>query len=142
MHGLAADLLDVRHTVYSLAQNWSTPMPPVGQFFSFFLLVVLVAVLAYYTTRLIGGSAKFGRGAKRNLELLESMGVGTQSYVHILRVGEQYILVGVTRGQVSLLTQLSADQLQLPEGGQGVGFDSILSRFQKKQDPPDDGKDN
>jgi flagellar protein FliO/FliZ len=134
-HRLAA-LSDVRHTVYSLSKDWSTSLQPVGQFFYMLLLVVAVSVLAYFTTRLVA-SAKFGKGGRRNLEILESMGVGTQSFVHVLRVGEQYVLIGVTRGQVNLLTQLDANQLQLPEVGQRPSFDSIFAKFQRKDDNSD-----
>ena len=122
--------LDVRHTVYSLSKDWSTPLASVGQFFSILALVIIVAGLAYYTTRMLA-SAKFARGGRRNLEILESMGVGPQSFVHIVRVGGQYVLIGVTRGQVSFLTQLEGDHLTLPEPGkQMIGFESLLNRFQ------------
>jgi len=125
--------IDVRHTAYSLSNNWSTAMPGVAQFFYIVMLVVVVALLAYYTTRLIG-TAKFGRGGRRNLEIVESMGVGPQSFVHVLRVGEQFLLIGVTRGQVSLLTQLEADKLKIPESGQMPGFETLFNRFQKKDE--------
>ena len=134
-----ANLFNARYTAHSLVQNWSTTIPPVGQFFYTLLLVIVVAAMAYYTTRLLG-SARFMRGGRRNLEILESLAVGPQSFVHVLRVGEQYVLVGVTRGQVTMLTQLEADQLKLPEGGTAsIGFESLLSRFQKKDNNPENG---
>ena len=115
-----------------LSTDWPTPIANVGQFFYILLLVVVVSVLAYYTTRMVG-NAKFARGGRRNLEILESMGVGPQSFVHILRVGGQYVLVGVTRGQVNFLTQIEDGQLVLPERPEGgVSFESLFSRFQKK----------
>jgi flagellar biogenesis protein FliO len=142
VHGLAG-LSDVRHTVYSLVKDWSTSWNPVAQFFYILLLVVGVSVLAYFTTRLVA-SAKFGRGGRRNLEILESISVGPQSFVHVLRVGGQFVLVGVTRGQVNMLAQLDADQLQLPEPVQRPSFEALFSRFQKggDEDPPDNGSDN
>ena len=129
-------VLDVR-TVYSLVGNWSTPTPPVGQFFYIILMVVVVAFLAYYTTRLIG-SAKYGRMGRRNLEIIESMGVGPQSFVHLLRVGQQYVLVGVSRGQVNLLSQVEEGKLKLPDeqyNSERGSFEAFLSRFQKKGEP-------
>ncbi|MCL2398218.1 MAG: flagellar biosynthetic protein FliO [Defluviitaleaceae bacterium] len=126
-----AGLSDIRHTVYSLSKDWSTSLQSVGQFFYMLLLVVVVSVLAYYTTRLVA-SAKLGRGGQRNLEILESMGVGSQSYIHVIRVGKQYVLIGSTRGQVNILTQLDANQLQLSEAGQRSAFDIIFAKFQRK----------
>jgi flagellar biogenesis protein FliO len=87
-------------------------------------------------------SAKYGRGGRRNLEILESMGVGPQSFVHVLRVGGQYMLIGVTRGQVNLLSELDESRLVLPEVGQRVTFESILSSFRRKDNKPEDPRDN
>lgn len=143
--------LDVRHILHISNGNWSTSTPSVGQFFSIllpasmaplgqflyvFLLVIAVSALAFYTTRLIG-SAKYGRLGRRNIEIIESMGVGPQSFIHIVKVGEQYILIGVTRGQVNILTQLEADHLNLSESSQTSAFESLMNRFQKKEDPPE-----
>ena len=130
-------LLDVRHTAYSLIIDGPTTANFAGPFFNMVLLVAVVGGLAYLTTRMLG-MAKYGRGGRRNLEIVESMGVGPQSFVHVLRAGERYMLVGVTRGQVTMLSELDKDQLKIPEGIAlpPVGFDSLLSRFQSK-----DGKD-
>lgn len=124
--------------VYILIQDWSTPMTPVVQFFNIVLLVAAVGALAYFTTKLIG-RGKIGSSG-RNLQVIETIGVGPQSFIQILRVGTQYVLVGVTRGQITKLSELDSSQLTLPEPGQSVGFESFLSRFQKKDD--DEGKGN
>ena len=152
-------LLNMSNTAYSLVKDWSTPMPPVAQFFNILLLVAVVGALAYFTTRLLG-VAKFGRSGRKNLEIIETIGVGPQSFVHILRVGEQYVMVGVTKGQVSMLTEVDASKLKLPEPGTIAGqanFETLFSKFKKdekehgrfeKSDSggdhihPRDGKDN
>ena len=141
--GLADNLVDAGYiAIYSLSKDWSTPMFPVVQSFNILFLVAVVASLAYITVKLVGG-ARYGRGGvRRNLEIVESISVGPQSYVHVIRVGGQYILIGTTRGQVTMLTQLDQDQLKLPEAVQGVGFESFLSRFQKKNGDSGDEKGN
>jgi flagellar protein FliO/FliZ len=135
--------LDVRHIAYGLSASlnidllgdsgWSASLQGVGQFFYILLLVVLVSVLAYYTTRWVA-SARFGRLGKRNLEIVESIGVGTQAYVHLVRVGKKYALVGVTRMQVSPLYELSEDDLIFDEATGGTNFQTIFSRFQNKEE--------
>jgi len=132
--------LDVGHIAYGLSNSLSigllgdsgsASLQGVGQFFYILLLVVLVSVLAYYTTRMVA-SARFGKFGKRNLEIMESMGVGAQAFVHVLRVGEKYLLVGVTRTQVSQLCELDTDDLQLNAATGGSNFETIFSRFQRK----------
>jgi len=96
-------------------------------------MVVVVALLAYYTTRMLA-SAKFTRGGRRNLEHIESIGVGPQSYIHIVRAGKKYVLIGVTRGNVNFLTEVDEEGLSLSLDGQRPGFESFMSRFQKKNE--------
>jgi flagellar protein FliO/FliZ len=104
----------------------------VGQFLYILLLVVLVSVLAYYSTRWIA-SARFGRLGKRNLEIVESIGVGAQAFVQLIRVGKKYVLVGITRTQVSPLYELSEEDIELELATSGMSsFETIFSRFQRK----------
>jgi len=134
-------LLDVEHTAYSLVRDWSTSLATVGQFFYMLVVFVVVVAMAYFTTRLVA-SAKMGRmGGKRNLEIVESMGVGTQCFIHIVRTGEKYVLIGVTRGQVTMLGDIDKEQLSLPEGGTGPTFESFLNKYRNKKDeePPQQG---
>ena len=118
---------------YTLAAMPNTAAQ-VGQLFWVIFVIVLVAVLAYYTTRLVA-SAKYGRGAKRNLELVESMSVGPQSFVHIVRMGGAYAAIGVTRGQVTLLTELDADRLELPQVKERPSFEAMLGKLKRPEQP-------
>ena len=87
----------------SLLAGWPTTSD-VGRFFYILILVVFVALLAYWSTKLIA-SARVGklRSGKRNLEVLESIGVGVQAAVQIIRAGEQFFLIGVTKEKISML---------------------------------------
>ena len=108
-------------------------MARIGQMFSIFLMFALVCGMAWFTIRLMA-RARYGRGGGRsNLELLESIAVSQQTYVSIIRAGEKYLLVGITRGQVNLLAELDAEQLQLPAGGSAIRtslpFEAMLKKF-------------
>ena len=130
--------------IFQLA-NWPATKD-VGQIFYIVLLVVFVALLAYYSTKLLA-SARGGRfgGAKRNLELLESIGVGTQSTVQIVRAGEKFWLIGVTKEQVTMLAELDREQLVMRETQAllpGGAFDNILKRFiNRDKTEKDDGNE-
>ena len=121
------------NALYSLSLDWTTQAQLVVRFFSTIFMVVVVALLAYYTTRMLA-SAKFTRGGRRNLEHIESIGVGPQSYIHIVRAGKKYVLIGVTRGNVNFLTEVDEEGLSLSLDGQRPGFESFMSRFQKKNE--------
>jgi flagellar protein FliO/FliZ len=112
--------------------NWPASLGAIGQFLYVLLLVVVVSLLAYYSIRLLG-MAKFARGAKRNLEIIESMNVGMQSFIHLVRAGEKFMVVGVSRGRVNLITEVDADQLVLPDGKIVVPFKKFMERFTKSK---------
>ena len=142
MHMGYATLFEARHTVYILNGNWPAMTPPVGQFFSIFILIIAVCALAYYTTRLLG-AARYGRFGKRNIEIIESMGVGPQSFVHIMRIGEKYVMIGVTRNQINMITELDEGQISLAESHQITGgFESLMGRFIKKEEQQEDDNKN
>jgi len=126
--------LNAIYNLNPVIENWPNLIGNIGQFLYVLLMVVIVCALAYYTTRLLG-SAKFGRRG-RNLELIETLGVGTQTFIHIIKSGEKYVLIGVTRNQVTFLKELDADDLTFPDVAQTTGFESLLSRF--RQFPPED----
>jgi flagellar biogenesis protein FliO len=73
------------------------------------------------------------------------MGVGQQSFVHIVRVGERYVLIGVSRGQVNTLAELDADQLEITERRDLPSFDSFFGRInalRRGERPTDDDSNN
>ena len=108
-------------------------MQNVGRFFYILLLVVCVALLAYWSTKLLA-SARGGRlrGGKRNLEMIDSMGVGAQTMVQIIRAGKKYALIGVTKEKVTMLAELNESDISTgePQGeASGNLFGNIFKRF-------------
>jgi len=127
--------IDVGRFTNSLVLGWSTSsLDGVGQLFNILIMVVFVGLLAYVSLKIMG-NAKYARGAKRNLEVLESLGIGPGSFIHLVRAGNDYILVGVTKSQITSLTKVDPADLKLPETGAVIPFDSLMGRLLKKGDP-------
>lgn len=103
-------------------------------------LVVVVAVLAlaYWVTRLIGQKSSGIPGSgSGNLRILEQLVVGKDQRLLVAQVGERVLLLGVSPAQVTLVTELSADEAalwtDLPPGGQPPGFrDSLIAALHRK----------
>jgi flagellar protein FliO/FliZ len=124
-----------------LTTNWPSQLDSVGQFFSIFLMVAIVALMAYFSYRMMSSSRGGRRSASRNLQIIESIGVGIQSSVQIVRCGETYLLIGVTKEQVTMLAEIPKEQLTLTEGKNmlaGGAFDNVLKRFIKKDTDKDE----
>ena len=128
-------------SIIFMLYNWPA-MSNVGRFFYILLLVVFVAALAFWSTKLLA-SARGGklRGSRRNLEIIESVGVGAQTMVQIVRAGAKYLVIGVSKERITFLAELGKDDITLgerqgapPEGA----FASILKRFAARDGAADE----
>lgn len=92
---------------------------------SFFQLIivlvcfVVVLVLAYYTTRWLANYQK-GRSFNKNLKIVETLKLSPDKYVQIIACGkDKYLIVGLSKNEVTLLGELSEDEL--------IDLDSIVN---------------
>ena len=104
------------------------------------VLVIFVFVLAltYYVTRWIAGYQRT-KTAHGNLSVLEGIRVSNSQSIQIVRAGtDKYLVVGVSKDQMTLLATLTADELRattLPmkqTSRPGERFSDILEEFKKK----------
>ena len=67
------------------------------------VLIIFLFVLAitYFTTNF----------ANKNLQIVESIRVGNNKFIAIVKAGEVYLVVAVGKDDVTLLTQLTEEQL-------------------------------
>ncbi len=124
--------------------NWPS-FDYLGQFFSIFLLVGIILVMAYLSYRLLSSSRHAGKnGTERNLQIIESIGVGVQTTVQIIRSGEKYFLLGVAKEKVTLLAELDKETLKLRTDKNilvNSPFDKVLKRILKKDIEKNEDKD-
>lgn len=125
----------------SVLSSWPE-LDVLGQFFSIIVLVAIVGLLAYLSIRLLSASRNMGKyGANRNLQIIEGLGVGIQSSVQIIRSGDKYFLIGVTKEKITFLTELDKDSVKLHETKNILtdnNFSNILKRFVKKDNENND----
>lgn len=75
-----------------------------------FIAVALIIYLSYIASKYIGGSLKRS-SSSRYMRLLDQVTLGQDRHVAIVQVGAKYLLVGVTAGQVSFLSELQDEEL-------------------------------
>jgi len=112
-----------------------------GSFLYIILVFALIIGVCWFILRLTGRVRARG-AANANLHLVESIGVGAQNMVQIVKAGERYLVLGVSRERVSLLTELDAEQIKeiQPLQPMGASFKSIMERFMPSKDS-DEGND-
>jgi len=141
--GLPTSIIDE-----SRNQNDALPTGSLGTWttlLAVLLALVFVLFLAYYATR-ITGRGRGGRLQKtRNLRTVEVLGVNPHTTVQLIKAGDKYFVVGVSRQGLTPLGEVDADSIVVDEPlthtrGENP-FDKYLSRFTKKKDETPKGDD-
>lgn len=74
-----------------------------------------ILYLAYLSTKYIAKRYSFGGSTKGNLKILETVSVGKDSRLCIVKAGEKYLLVGISSHNISLVSELSEEELNIGE---------------------------
>ena len=125
-------------------------MLPSAQFWVWFRVIgstVFVCLLLYYVLKLMAGArGRQFRRASGNLQLIDSISVGMGTVIQIVKAGEKYIVISVTKERVTYLTEV--ERLEFAEED-GPGFDpaqipfgAVLAKFLKPKDPNSTGDEN
>jgi flagellar protein FliO/FliZ len=109
---------------------------------SIMILFVLVLFGAYFTTRFLG---KFQSNQHKNsyIKILEAISVGPNKTVQLVKVGEEYMAIGVTKDRITYLKSIDKDQIELTlfeERGQMKSFNQYFNKF--RQDKQNENKED
>ena len=74
-------------------------------------IFVFVLLITYFTTKWMGNIQK-GRFSSSNLLLIETISIGNGKLICLLEAGTVYLVVAVGKDEVSLLAQLSKEELK------------------------------
>lgn len=86
---------------------------------------VLVLALTYFVTKWIAKSGAMQSHAK-NIKVIETYKIAPSKYIQIIQIGKKQYAIGVTKEQITFLSELEEDQLEIPEDfGNTVGNTSF-----------------
>lgn len=68
-------------------------------------VLILVLILAWYTTRMLGNGVK-GRQQSGSMKILDRLMVGRDTYLLVVSVGEKILLMGVSPAGIVRLDEL------------------------------------
>ena len=100
------------------------------QFITILLLFLFVLVITYVVTRWVSGIQKVQMTGK-NMELVETMRISNSKYLQIIRAGEKYLVIAVCKDTVTMLAELTADEVSLDVGNEvnSLSFREILDKM-------------
>ncbi len=97
------------------------------------VIFILVLVATYFTTRWIGKTGAI-QTQSPNIHVKETFKIAPNRYIQIIELGDQYYAIGVSKDNITFLTALSKDQLDLTpvdkERG-AVSFKDMMNKIRK-----------
>ena len=105
-----------------------------AQFIIVLLIFVGVLAVTLWVTRWMSGYQRV-RGTDSNIRVIDSQPIGNGKYIQIVRLGDRYYALAVSKDNVSLISELDKDSLIIREGSsQAVSFKDILSGIRPGSD--------
>lgn len=98
------------------------------QFVTLVIVFVFVLFITYGTTRFVGSYQK-AAGAAKNFDIIETYRISNTKYIQIIRVGTKYLAISVCKDNITMLTELSEDEITIPEATKNR--DSFSKIFEK-----------
>lgn len=110
-----------------------TTIENVLQLIGLIIIFVVILIATYFTTRWIG-STNLGKGNNRNITVVETYKISQNKYIQIVKVGEKYVVIGISKDHIEYLTELGKDQIVFQEidGKPGLDFGEIFSNVMTK----------
>lgn len=97
------------------------------------LLLIIILVAAYFTTRIFG-NAKKNQLSNHNFTFIESYPVGQGKTLQLVRIGTKYVVISVTKDCITSIAELSEEEVTLLDEdntNKKTSFQDILTRFKK-----------
>lgn len=93
------------------------------------VLVVFVAVLGVtaWTTRWMANYQK-QQSANENIQVIETTRIANNKYIQIIRAGEKYMVIAVCKDTVTMLGEISGEQLKEVAPAEHLSFRELLDR--------------
>lgn len=97
------------------------------QLFGILILFFLILYGAYLASKF---AARFqnGRVSGKNMTIIEAISVGPGKTLQIVRVGKTYMVVGVSKDQITYLKEIDPSELQQTQNEFSVSFGNVLDK--------------
>lgn len=107
----------------------ASSLDSIVQLFTVLLIFIFVLVLTYFTTRFAAGLQKQSM-LSPNVDIVETFRLSQNKYLQIVRVGEKYFSIVVCKDTVTLLGEMTKDDITIPDTkiGTTMSFQEILDK--------------
>ncbi|BCN31521.1 flagellar biosynthetic protein FliO [Anaeromicropila herbilytica] len=106
----------------------------VFQLLGLFVIFIIILVATYFTARWVG-AYQLGQNKHRNITVIETFKISQTKYLQIVKITNKYVVIGVSKDHVELITELSEEEVLLAEDHMNVpgNFKDILRGIVNKE---------
>ncbi len=104
------------------------------------LIFVIVLAVCYFTTKFVAGR-QLVQKKMGNFEVVETFPIAQNKYLQLIRMGNKYVVISVTKESVNYITELDETEvcrIQNNTQVSGKSFKEILSGFSKGKEEPEE----
>lgn len=94
------------------------------------LIFLFILVITYFTTKWVGGFQKTQMKGG-NLQVIETVRIANNQLLQVVKAGEKYLVIAVSKERVTMLTELPAEQLKETTQDSQEDFQTILNKFKE-----------
>ncbi|MCM1089667.1 MAG: flagellar biosynthetic protein FliO [Butyrivibrio sp.] len=110
-----------------------------AQFITVLVIFVLVLGLTAWVTKWMADYQK-QMGAGSNIEVIETTRIANNKYIQLVRVGESYKVIAVCKDTVTMLGEVSAEQIKLQSDTRNkISFKELFEKTIKMDSSDESG---
>ncbi|MDD5935730.1 MAG: flagellar biosynthetic protein FliO [Clostridiales bacterium] len=115
------------------------PSGGVGELIVLIIIFIFVIIACYFVTKFVGNK-QMKQLKNSNFTVIDTYRVTPNKFLQLVRIGEKYIVLSVTKDNMTVVTELSKEEVLLPETKQGEehSFKSVLCDVVHKMNPKND----
>ncbi|WP_124066911.1 flagellar biosynthetic protein FliO [Clostridium sp. E02] len=98
---------------------------------SVLLITILILYLSYVFTKSLGKGIGMKKQGGSSMQMLDRLPLGQDKAIAIVRTGNHYFLIGIASSQISLLAELSEEDIQNNPQVPLAGYDNFKNIWMK-----------
>ncbi|HHT87526.1 MAG TPA: flagellar biosynthetic protein FliO [Clostridiales bacterium] len=104
------------------------------QLLSLCLLLIVILIAAYYTSKFIG-RYKMGQLKDSNIRIIEAYRLGTNKMLQIVKIANKYVVLGISKDQIIYITELDESEVLTHDihEGEKLSFRQIYEKIKGKK---------
>ncbi len=110
-----------------------------AQFISVLLIFIFVLALTLFSTRWIA-KIQSAQNTNKNINIIETCRIASNKYIQVVKIGNTYMAIAIGKDNVTMLTEISEEELELNVEPNGSSFD--FKDFLEKAKKLNSGKKN